>query len=134
MAQLLVTRIIQMIKMTNDTFVCMHVCVVYTCAGVAACADQRLALGCLPQLLLHFIFGDRVPALNWELTFQLDWLAMEPAFCRTVLLSAGVTGAPLHPAFTGCLRSELKAHLCPSTSPTEPSLGHSGPSPPKSLS
>lgn len=51
---------------------CRHGCVVYTCvhmyAVVAACGDKRLALGCLPQLLLHFICGDRIPALNFEFT------------------------------------------------------------------
>lgn len=58
--------------MVNDTFVCRHGCVVYTrvhmCTVVAASGDKRLALGHLPQLLLHFICGNRIPTLNFEFT------------------------------------------------------------------
>lgn len=60
--------------MVNDTFVCRHGCVVYTCvhmcAVVAACGDKRLALGHLPQLLLHFIFGT-VPLTGPGLLFSV---------------------------------------------------------------
>lgn len=54
--------------MFNDTFVCRHGCVVYTCvhmcAVVAAYGFKRLALG----HLLHFICGNRIPGLNFAFT------------------------------------------------------------------
>ena len=47
------------------------VCSVHTCAYVCSCGckwRQEAGIGTIPQLLLHFICGNRIPTLNFEFT------------------------------------------------------------------